>query len=74
MNRQEQHRAELTSAEIAALWNSCMTESMSIRILSYFLNNIKDPEIHAAVRQAYDSSSRNTAGWKSRRKRRTGAR
>ena len=34
----------LISSEIAGLWNAYMSESLIVRVLSYFLNRVEDEE------------------------------
>jgi hypothetical protein len=43
---------KLTAAEIGKLWATYMGNSMGIRILSYFLNNVEDTEIRLVLEKA----------------------
>jgi len=36
----------LISYEIAGLWNAYMSESLIVRVLSYFINRVEDNETH----------------------------
>jgi hypothetical protein len=47
----------LVSSEIAGLWNTYMSDSLAIRVLSYFLKNVNDNEIRALMQQAMDIST-----------------
>ena len=46
----------LVSSEISGLWNGYMSDSLSIRVLSYFLNNVKDEEVRVLLQQTLDLS------------------
>jgi Protein of unknown function (DUF3231) len=52
-----EHHTQLTSAEIASIWNAYMNDSMSKCILGYFLKDVEDQEIRSIVQHAYDLSS-----------------
>jgi hypothetical protein len=43
---------KLTAAEIGKLWATYMGNSMGIRILSYFVNNVEDTEIRSVLEKA----------------------
>jgi hypothetical protein len=47
----------LVSSEIAGLWNTYMSDSLAIRVLSYFLKNVNDNEIRALMQQSMDLSA-----------------
>ncbi len=47
----------LVSSEIAGLWDSYMGDSLAIRVLSYFLNNVEDSEVRALLQHTLDLSN-----------------
>jgi len=47
----------LISSEIAGLWNAYMSESLKVRVLSYFLNRVEDNEIRDLLQQTFDKSN-----------------
>ncbi|WP_425204123.1 DUF3231 family protein [Priestia megaterium] len=51
------HHTQLTSSEIASVWTAYMNDSMSKCILSYFLKQVKDPDIRPIIQSTYDISS-----------------
>lgn|GEM_PF-3858450 len=48
----------LTSAEVSHLWNSYIFDSMVHQLLSYFLNNIEDPEIKEFLSYCHSATLR----------------
>ena len=46
----------LISSEIAGLWNAYMSESLIVRVLSYFLNRVEDEETRVLLQQTFDMS------------------
>ena len=47
----------LISSEIAGLWNAYMSESLTVRVLSYFLNRIEDPETQDLLQKTFELSN-----------------
>ena len=47
----------LISSEIAGLWNAYMSESLIVRVLSYFLNRVEDEETRVLLQQTLDLST-----------------
>jgi hypothetical protein len=47
----------LTSAEISGLWNSYMSDSLTIRVTEYFLNRVEDVETHNIIQHTNELSS-----------------
>lgn len=47
----------LVSSEIAGLWNTYMSDSLAIRVLSHFLKNVNDNEIRTLMQQTMDLST-----------------
>ncbi|MBU3183085.1 DUF3231 family protein [Clostridium psychrophilum] len=47
----------LISSEIAGLWNAYMSESLTVRVLSYFLNRIEDTETQDLLQKTFDLSN-----------------
>ena len=47
----------LISSEIAGLWNAYMSESLIVRVLSYFLNRVEDEKTRVLLQQTYDKSN-----------------
>lgn len=43
------HQVDLTSSEIANLWSQYINDSMSICVLSYYLQHVKDPDIRSIL-------------------------
>jgi hypothetical protein len=54
---QDTKNIPLVSSEIAGLWSTYMSNSLAVRVLSYFLKNVKDNEIRALMQQSMDLSS-----------------
>lgn len=52
-----QQHIDLTSAELAALWTSYMTESATQPVLKYFINIVEDLEIKAVIEFAFKKST-----------------
>jgi hypothetical protein len=48
----EEHNIKLTSAEISQLWSAYMNDSLSICVLTYFLEKAEDPEIRSIIESA----------------------
>jgi len=48
----------LVSSEIAGLWDAYMSESLIIRVLSYFLNRVDDDDTRAILQQTKDMSNK----------------
>lgn len=51
----------LVSSEIAGLWNAYMSESLIIRVLSYFINRVDDSDTRTLLQQTYDLSIKHIA-------------
>jgi hypothetical protein len=51
-----EHNPRLTSAELAQIWNSYMTNSASVCVLKYFLNCVEDEHIKEIVQYALQQS------------------
>jgi hypothetical protein len=51
------NKIPLISSEIAGLWNAYMSESLTVRVLSYFLNRIEDPETQDLLQKTFDLSN-----------------
>lgn len=49
----------LISSEIAGLWNAYMSESLTVKVLSYFLNRVDDDETRTILLQTNDLSNQN---------------
>ncbi|HEU5140583.1 MAG TPA: DUF3231 family protein [Bacillales bacterium] len=47
---------QLTSTELGSLWTVYMNNSMSIQVLTYFLNKVEDKEIHEVLKFALESA------------------
>jgi len=47
----------LISSEIAGLWNAYMSESLTAKVLSYFLNRVEDEETRVLLQQTLDMSN-----------------
>jgi hypothetical protein len=47
----------LVSSEIAGLWNTYTSDTLAIRVLSYFLKNVQDNEIRTLMQHSMDISS-----------------
>lgn len=45
---------KLTSSEIAALWGSYMNDTLAICTISYFLKDVKDPDIRSVLEYALE--------------------
>jgi len=46
----------LISSEIAGLWNAYMSESLIVRVLSYFVNKVEDEETRVLLQETLDKS------------------
>lgn len=46
----------LVSSEISGLWNAYISDSLAIRVLSYFLNNVEDNETRTLLQHTIDLS------------------
>ncbi|MCB2288547.1 DUF3231 family protein [Clostridium sp. CS001] len=51
----------LVSSEISGLWNSYMSDSLAIRVLSYFLNNVEDNETRELIQYTINLSIQHSA-------------
>jgi hypothetical protein len=51
---QSENNIKLTSAEISQLWSAYMNDSLSICVLTYFLEKAEDPEIRPVVEFALE--------------------
>jgi hypothetical protein len=51
-----EHNIRLTSAEFSSLWTNYTADSMSVCILTYFLNKVDDLEIKPIIEQALKNS------------------
>jgi len=49
----------LISSEIAGLWNAYMSDSLIIRVLSYYLNRVECEETRVLLQQTLDLSKQN---------------
>ncbi|MGH4049848.1 MAG: DUF3231 family protein [Clostridium sp.] len=49
----------LIAPEIAGIWNAYMSESLIVRVLSYFLNRVEDKKIRDVLQQTFDMSNQN---------------
>jgi len=47
----------LISSEIGGLWNAYMSESLTTKVLSYFLNRVEDEETRVLLQQTLDMSN-----------------
>lgn len=52
------HNIRLTSAELANLWSSYMSDSMAICVLKYFIEKVEDTEIEQVLEYALHLSQR----------------
>lgn len=50
----------LTSSELSVLFGSYMSESLSVRVLSYFLQHVTDQELLSCIQYAMDISENHT--------------
>ncbi|MCB2293357.1 DUF3231 family protein [Clostridium algoriphilum] len=46
----------LVSSEISGLWDSYMSDSLIVKVLSYFLNRVENNDIRIMLQQTYDLS------------------
>ncbi|MGH4049810.1 MAG: DUF3231 family protein [Clostridium sp.] len=47
----------LIFSEMAGIWNAYMSESLTVRVLSYFLNRVEDNETRDLLQQTFDKSN-----------------
>jgi hypothetical protein len=59
------HNIALTSAEMATLWSTYLSDSLSVCTLKYFLEKVEDTEIRPILEYALN------LGWNSPHKQRT---
>ncbi|WP_268876520.1 DUF3231 family protein [Litchfieldia alkalitelluris] len=52
----KEHNIRLTSAELSSLWATYVNDSMSICVLRYFLEKVKDLEIKPILQHAINVS------------------
>jgi len=53
----DKNKMPLISSEISGLWNAYMSESITIRVMSYFLNRVEDEETRTMLQETYDISN-----------------
>ena len=54
---QDKTKIDLTSTEVAGLWNTYMNDTMAICTLKHFLNTLKDEEIRHILQRTLDISN-----------------
>ncbi|SFK89614.1 Protein of unknown function [Paenibacillus sp. 1_12] len=55
---QVEHKVELTSAEIASLWTSYFSDTLSICTIGSYLKHVENPETKAILEFAYQNSQK----------------
>jgi hypothetical protein len=56
---EDKTKIPLTSAEMSSMWTQYINDTVSICVLSYFMNNVDDKKIKEIVEFAIESSQRN---------------
>ncbi|MBU3182330.1 DUF3231 family protein [Clostridium psychrophilum] len=51
------NKIPLISSEIAGIWNAYMSESLTVKVLSCFLNRVEDTEIQALLQKTFELSN-----------------
>jgi hypothetical protein len=52
------HNIQLTSSELACIWNAYVENSMLICVLSYFLEKVEDTEVQPILKFAKEISAK----------------
>jgi hypothetical protein len=56
---QDKSGIRLTAAEMTTLWSQYINDTASVCVLSHFLENVKDDEVHPIIEFALNTSKRN---------------